>query len=56
VFHDFPLDPLTAIPAVRVPSEEFRTCRWPQILALITDQRRTHAQRRQHQNNPTSKS
>lgn len=56
VFHDFALDPLAAVPADRVPSEEFRTRRWPQILTLITEQRRTYAQRRQHQNNPTPKS
>jgi len=47
VFHDYGLDLLTAVPADRVPSEEFRTRRWPQILALIVEQRRAYAQRRQ---------
>jgi hypothetical protein len=55
VFHDYGLDLLSAVPADRVSSEEFRTRRWPQILTLITEQRRSYAQRRQRQNNPASK-
>ncbi len=39
--------PPAAVPADRVPSEEFRTRRWPQILSLITEQRRGYAQRRE---------
>ena len=56
VFHDFGLDLLNAVPADRVSSDEFRTRRWPQILTLITDQRRTYAQRRRRPGNPASKS
>lgn len=56
VFYDYGLDLLTAVPADRVPSEEFRTRRWPQILTLITEQRRASAQRRQRRAKPTSKS
>ena len=56
VFHDFGLDPLNSVPVDRVASEEFRSRRWPQILTLIIEQRRTYAQRRQHQGNPVSKS
>jgi hypothetical protein len=55
VFHDFGFDLLSAIPADRVSSEEFRTRRWPQILTLITEQRRSYAQRRQHHDDPASK-
>jgi hypothetical protein len=46
-FHDYGLDLLNAVPADRVPSQEFRTRRWPQILTLITEQRRGYAQRRE---------
>ena len=56
VFHDYGLDLLTGLPADRVPSEEFRTRRWPQIVALITEQRRAYAQRRQRRAKPASKS
>ncbi len=56
VFYGYGLDLLAAVPADRVPSEEFRTRRWPQILTLITDQRRAHAQRRARRAKPTSKS
>ena len=56
VLHDFGLDLLNAIPADRVSSEELRTMRWPQILTLITERRRTYAQRKHHQGNAASKS
>jgi hypothetical protein len=46
VFHNYRLDLLRAIPADQVPSKEFRQRRWPQILTLITEHRRTYAQRR----------
>jgi hypothetical protein len=46
VFHDYGLDPLSAVPADRVASEEFRTRRWPQLLTLIAEQRGTYARRR----------
>ena len=52
VFHDYGLDPLAAIPADRVSSEEFRTRRWPQILTLVTEQRRTYVQRRERRTKP----
>ena len=39
VFHEFKLDPLAAVPADQVPSEEFRTQRWPRILELTKAQR-----------------
>jgi hypothetical protein len=47
VFHDYGLDPLNAVPADSVPSEEFRTRRWPQIQTLITEQRRAYTHRKQ---------
>jgi hypothetical protein len=56
VFHDYEIDLLDAVPADRVSSEEFRTSRWPQILTLITEQRRAYAQRRQRRAKPASKS
>ena len=56
VIHDFGLDLLNAIPADRVSSEEFRTRRWPQILALITEQRRAYDQRKQRPANPAPRS
>ncbi len=56
VFHDFGLDPLTAVPADRVPSKAFHTRRWPQIVAPIAEQRRAYAQRRQRRAKPASKS
>ena len=40
------IDPLTAVPADSVASEEFRTRRWPQVLTLITEQRRAYRHRR----------
>ncbi|MGH8138452.1 MAG: hypothetical protein ACREVV_09690, partial [Steroidobacteraceae bacterium] len=57
VFHDYGFDLLNAVPAERVPSEEFRTRRWPQILKLNIEQRRAYAcaQRRQRRANPASK-
>jgi hypothetical protein len=45
VFHQFELNPLLAVPADQVASAEFRTHRWPQILALTEAQRRAHTQR-----------
>jgi hypothetical protein len=56
VFHDYGLDLLNGVPADRVSSEEFRTRRWPQIVTLITEQRRVYTQRRQRRTKPTSKS
>jgi hypothetical protein len=47
VFYDYGLDPLISIPVDRVSSEEFRKRRWPQILTLVTEQRRARAQRRE---------
>jgi hypothetical protein len=46
VFHDYGLDPLTAVPADSVPSEDFRTRRWPQILTLIAEQRHAYLHRK----------
>lgn len=45
VFHDFKLNPLLAVPDDQVPSEKFRTHRWPEILKLAEAQRRAYAQR-----------
>jgi hypothetical protein len=56
VFDDYGLDPLTAIPADRVSSEEFRTRRWPQILTLVTEQRGAYTQRRKRGAKPAPKS
>lgn len=47
VFHDFDLKPLAAVPAEQIPSEEFRKRRWPQLLALVSEQGRAYAQRQQ---------
>jgi hypothetical protein len=55
VFHDYEIDLLDAVPADRVSSEEFRTRRWPQILTLMTEQRRAYAQRGQRRDKPASK-
>lgn len=49
IFHDYGLDPLRAVPADQISSEEFRTRRWPQLQTLIAEQRRSYAQRRQRQ-------
>lgn len=49
VFHEHQLDLLGAVPADRVPVEEFRTRRWPQLKAAVDEQRRSYAQRRGHQ-------
>ena len=46
VFHEFRLDLLSAVPADRVPSEEFQTRRWPQIREFVAKQRETHERRR----------
>lgn len=46
VFHDFSLHPLAAVPADRVPSEEFQTRRWPQIRKLVAQQRAAYERRR----------
>lgn len=45
VFHDHGIDVLGAVPAARIPSEAFRTKRWPQILAHVAQQRRAYEQR-----------
>ncbi len=45
VFHDFSLNPLSAVPVDMVSSEEFQERRWPQILSLVAEQRKTYAQR-----------
>ena len=55
VFHDYEIDILDAVPADRVSSDEFRTRRWPQILALMTEQRRAYAKRGQRRRKPASK-
>lgn len=46
VFHDYTFDLLAAVPSDRVSSEDFRTRRWPQVLALMGEQRQAHARRR----------
>lgn len=56
VFHDYEINLLDAVPADRVSSEEFRTHRWPQILTLMTEQRRAYAQRTQRRAESVSKS
>jgi hypothetical protein len=45
VFHEFELNPLDAVPADHVPSGDFRTRRWPQIVEVVGAQRRAYAQR-----------
>lgn len=47
VFHDYSLDLLSVVPLDRVPVEEFRTRRWPQLKAAVDEQRRSYAQRRE---------
>lgn len=54
VFHDYDLDPLRAIPVDRVPSEEFRTLRWPQVCSETTAQREAYAKRRASKTKPAS--
>jgi len=48
VLHDYSLDLLSVVPFDRVPVEEFRTRRWPQLQAAVDEQRRRYAQRRGH--------
>lgn len=45
VFHDFSLNPLAAVPVETVPSEKFQERRWPQLLTLVAEQRKSYAQR-----------
>lgn len=52
VFHDYDLDPLTAVPVDRVPSEEFRTRRWPHVCAQTAAQREAYAKRRASKTKP----
>lgn len=49
VFHDYSLDPMSVVPVDRVPVEEFRTRRWPQLKEAVAEQRRNYSQRRDHQ-------
>lgn len=43
------LNAIGAVVADQIPSEEFRTLRWPQLQTLIAEQRRRYARRRQRQ-------
>lgn len=47
VLHDYKLDLLSIVPVDRVPSEEFRTRRWPQVRAAVDERRRAYAQTRE---------
>lgn len=47
VLHDYSLDLLSVVPVDRVPVEEFRTRRWPQLKAAVDEQRRIYARRRE---------
>lgn len=47
IFHDFNLDPLSAVPLAEVTSNEFRERRWPQLLSQVAEQRKGYAQRQQ---------
>jgi len=46
VSHDYELNVLDAVPADKVPSEEFRSRRWPQLLELVAAQRQGYAKRK----------
>jgi hypothetical protein len=45
VFEEFRFDLLAAVPADRVPNEEFQTRRWPQIRELVAKQRENYKRR-----------
>lgn len=46
ILHEFNLDPLAAVPVDRVQSAEFHKRRWPQLLALVAEQRKDHPRRK----------
>lgn len=43
VLQEYGLDLLSVVPVDRIPSEEFRTRRWPQLLAAVDERRRAYA-------------
>ncbi len=46
VFYEYGFDLLAVVPVDRVTSEEFRTKRWPQVVAAAADQRTKYMKRR----------
>jgi hypothetical protein len=55
VFYDYSMDLLSAVPVDRVPVEEFRTRRWPQLKEAVAAQRRSYSPRRDHRANAVGK-
>lgn len=49
VLQDYKIDLLSVVPIDRVPSDEFRTRRWPQLKEAVDQRRRAYAQSRERQ-------